>query len=388
MVHKSFAMDNTVEYEGNYYFLAMEDNSIYKMDPNSFEVQLVVRIPFEEKAIDLEYSKIYIYNGKIFVLPWCADNIVVYDMGNQQMRYIDLGISGTHGLNYLKAIQQEKLLVLIPCEGKDIIVIDMNKEDIDLKFEIEERSEKQSEDVPVIAWGNAYEKDGKIYFTHYYKDLIYEFSLCEKKIVEYKCDFSVGGLAGVLESENGVWIIPKKMDKIIYWNREKKEIEYFVDFPKDYEAGDVSTYKIEIIDNELWLLPRDANMMLVVNEKGHIRKICKKDPDRKENKDMYMYYSNIWKMNNKIYCVESTTGDMYEIVDKNIQKRKISYSGELDTKQYLGVDKRVINERPQTYCNLKNFIYTVENIAMKEDNCKNVETTGHEIWIGVKKEMC
>ena len=33
----------------------------------------------------------------------------------------------------------------------------------------------------------------------------------------------MGGLAGVLESENGVWIIPKKMDKIIYWNREKKE---------------------------------------------------------------------------------------------------------------------------------------------------------------------
>lgn len=86
----SLAMDNIVEYNGILWFLALGDNDIYRMGYGSSEAAFVKRIPLDGSADGncLQYGKIYIYQNKIFVIPWTAGSIAVYDMGKDEIRYI------------------------------------------------------------------------------------------------------------------------------------------------------------------------------------------------------------------------------------------------------------------------------------------------------------
>ena len=87
----SLAMDNVAEYEGEWWFLAIKDSGIYRMNKQTFEASLVIRLPQDEDPDNLmpHYGKIYIYNHKIFVIPWAPVRIAVYDIRLHCLRYID-----------------------------------------------------------------------------------------------------------------------------------------------------------------------------------------------------------------------------------------------------------------------------------------------------------
>lgn len=88
----SLAMDNLVEYQNAWWFLALKDNGIYRLEKGTLRASLIIRIPWDEKMHNAgpQYGKICIYKNKIYVIPWVQVKIAVYDMDKKSYIISDI----------------------------------------------------------------------------------------------------------------------------------------------------------------------------------------------------------------------------------------------------------------------------------------------------------
>ena len=162
-----FAMDNVVYINNNYYFISLYNNWIYTLDSN-LRIRKFIHVPFEYSHGCMEYGKIYAYKNKLFVLPNYAQNIAVVDIEANSISYIELDeLYG--GIKYFMAVQKAEFLYLIPCERKDILIVNMLTETCE---KVSIRVAKDVED-KATAWGNVIaEKDSILFAKVYEKEFI------------------------------------------------------------------------------------------------------------------------------------------------------------------------------------------------------------------------
>ncbi len=308
----SLAMDNIVEYKGKLWFLAMGDNDIYSMEQDSLEAVFVKRIPLDKKKIGdcPQYGKIYIYNDKIFVIPWIADNIAVYDMEMDEIRYIAYEDREPNcGMAFLEGIIKENKLYIIPCSSNYFLIIDMDREEME-KIPILNESEKEG--TIAYAWGSIFVEKSKILFTALFHNIIYSFDMESLEIESYQFEGLGNGGAGICGDEENIWIIPRKTDKIFRWDRKRQELSVYRDFPEGYQPGEDWSFHRIWFDDKLYLLPRQANMCIMVDAgNGKMNRVLDVCKDIGNWYDKYMFFSHIWREKEKVRIIETKTGNIY-----------------------------------------------------------------------------
>lgn len=307
-----YAMDNVIECDEGYFFVSLYNNGIYRINDDNLNVERISQIPFRFKDGCMEYSKIYAWNHKFCILPWFSDKIAIFDRAKDEYRFIKLN-EFCRGLRYLKAYQDKEKLYLIPCENKDILVIDLDSEKIVESIEIQVKNENREK---VIAWCEICIDENTITIPQVYESRLikYNYKQGKTELIDNPIK-SITGLCGICDTSGGRWYIPRRADRL-YFVSENEE-KQFRNFPKAYLPGDISFYKIIPDENRIFLLPRDANMFLVAYEDGTIHELMKINPDSNNDMEKYMYFSNVWFMGNKRFCIESNTGKVYEITDEN-----------------------------------------------------------------------
>ena len=353
----SLAMDNIVEHQGEWWFLALKDNSIYKMKKDTLEAVFVKRIPYRMNCVGEhpQYGKIYIHKNKVFVLPMIADAIAVYDVKKDQIHYIDYGYKDlSRGTLFLEEIEYKNKLYLIPSGFDYMVSIDLDTEEIG-KINMQNIFSIHGK-LGSYAWGNIYWDGRKLILTQLTgKNLMYmDFETGEKEVFE--CDHLEGGGGGVCGDKDSIWIIPRKTGKILCWDRKRKKLEIYSEFPNGYQAGDWSFYKV-LLGDELYLLPRDANMCIAVNkETGNMRNITPNIKEMNMNSflDRYMPYTNVWKNGNDILMISSKRGSVFVLKREEIIKvENIKVIREYKSKfKWHGV----VYERQNCFDNIENYI--------------------------------
>ena len=347
-----YAMDNVLRMDDSYLFVSLYNNRIYRILDENLSVESVSQIPFSFNNGYMEYSKIYAWNNKLFILPWFSDSIAIYDISKNVYRFIKLN-EECRGLRYLKAYQDNERLFLIPCENKDIAIVDMRTEKIEENVKIRVKKENEKK---VIAWCEICGDEENITIPQVYDGGLIKYNYKKNQIsyVENRIR-KINGLCGICDTNGGRWYIPRKAD-IIYFEKGDV-IKEFSEFPKGYIAGDISFYKIVPDTNRVFLLPRDANMLLIVNEDGTIQRLKNIKTDMKSDIERYMYFSNVWKMWDRWFCVESSSGNIYEISNDNNLVPKFfiergSYKNNVDI-------RGVLEENPYHEYSLENFISSI-----------------------------
>lgn len=354
----SMAMDNIVEYEGEWWFLALKDNGLYRMNKDTYEATLVKRIPYnaEYSGDHPQYGKIHIYKRKIFAIPMLGDVIAVYDMDRNEIHYIKYGKSApSRGTVFAEKIEYRNKLYLIPCGYDSIVSVDLETEKV-RNISMEEETIVKNKIETFYAWGSVFQNENKIFFTKILDDQIVCFNLDSEETTIYECELLKDGGAGICGNEKYIWIVPRKTGQILRWDREKRKLEIFNQFPDGYQAGDWSFHKIWL-DDKLYLLPRDANMCIEMNlENGNMRSVrLDRNEERTGNLlNRYMPCSNIWKNEDKVQMITTQVGTVLSFgKEKDICRETIKISREFsNTLNWQGL----VYERQNRFENIENYI--------------------------------
>ncbi len=351
---QNLAMDNVIEINGDSYFLSYMDNYINRVD--TLYVERLHRIPFQNPSGELEYSKIYHYRGKIFALPWFANDIAICNLEDGKISYIKIPDRNTEGLQYFEALQNEEFLYLFPCGNDDILVIDMEKEEIVKRIDIQKLVKKSKTEV--YCWGCICMESNNVIAPLMCNNRLLKFNIEQKKGELFFLDDNINesGFAAVCKTEGGIWFIPKETKQIYF--KDKSGLHIYNYFPNEYRCGEISFYKCVPLDKMVYLLPRDANMFLVINEDGEIHKICDINPDKTNSFERYMFFSNVWRMKNKVYCIEANTGKLYEIVDNKLIEQNFNCKEDYRD-EILDLNKDIFRENVVKGFTLKNFLKSI-----------------------------
>ncbi|MCR2045716.1 hypothetical protein NSB25_00245 [Acetatifactor muris] len=378
----SLAMDDIVEYQGRWWFFSVKDHGIYRMDKENFYAELVARIPRDETIENYgpQYRKIFIYEAKIFILPWVPVKIAVYDIISGEIHYIDYERETVNRrMVFGDGIIRGNKLYVMPCVYKNILCIDMDSEDI-MYIRLDEiLHEDQSKHQ--YAWGSIFVDKDSVYMASLKSEKIIELELRSNKVNVYRNKLLTGGISGVCGDENNVWLVPQKADKILHWDRKRKKVEFIDKFPMQYQTGDFSFYKIVSFEKYLLLLPRDANMLLILDKTTNVISNLEFEEvvyDSENYYDKYFRYMNAWENNGEIYVINTRRGIVYcsnfAKGKKTHVKRHIKISDEYSEK----CEKQEYENR---YDYIFNYIKTLKGAKIEPIKHQN---KGNEIWKGLK----
>lgn len=88
---KRLAVDK-LYYDGDYLWgTAREFNGLFRVEPETYRVQYMGQFPGEKAERYRLFQGIVEYNGKLYFLPYCAENIAVYDKEQANFYTIPLG---------------------------------------------------------------------------------------------------------------------------------------------------------------------------------------------------------------------------------------------------------------------------------------------------------
>lgn len=304
------SMYNMADVGDYYWFWAFRENLLCRVDKKNFRVEPIIKMKYDEKqSVWGKYREVYYDDGKLLLLPMGMSDIRVIDVMNYGMK--DIRIVTNEHSGYTQFIQAKKSgggFFLASCENNTLYKIDVVEEKIESVW---------NHNKPILSWGSVASKGNDFLFTSLDDNYIYTFNnemyTCERRTIG-----NSKGLAGVISVDNKCWVIPKKTDRIYYIEDnyvEPMTINLSLD---GYVPGDWSFYKEEVIDEFIYLLPRDSNMIIRINMNNNTVQ-GNKLPDhvnRLSRIGRYMPVSHIWKMENDVVGIITETGEVFSLAGK------------------------------------------------------------------------
>lgn len=357
----SMAIQNSVHYKGMNWLINAKDNGIYKVNMDSLEAELVDIIPWEaDKKEHLEvYGEVVLYKAKLFFIPISASKICLFDIKKNELRYIDYGNKQKtfKGQIFGGSVQRGRILYLIPCAFDYVVCVDMENEQA--RYVGESLPERNL----VYAFGGIFEDMENIYFTSINSNHIFQYNLETEEYKTYICEELKSGGSGMIGDANGVWIIPVKADKILFWDRNDKVVKKYTEFPEGYESGEWSFSKVSQISDYIVLFPREANMCIFVNKAdGHMERF---DPDgicvqkRVSYFHKYKPFSCLTEWKDKILIFDNVTGTVFEISagGKTVRKRQFKMINRKELEAMNGHE--IIYEKEGGIVNLERLLQSL-----------------------------
>ena len=353
-----YCMDNIASANGEYYFVSILDNWIYRIEADGITLSRVMKIPFSNLEAYMEYSKLYYYKNKLFVLPWLAQKIAICDLLTHEVRYIHFK-KKCLGLAYLCGVQKNEMLYLVPCEHKDILIINMHSERIEDSINLEHIDNICTE--KVTAWGSVAFDDNYIYIPQLKGSGIVRFSFKNRNCdwVKHKSLPLYNGLNGICDTEHGRWYIPTKLDKLYF--EDENGIHVFDNFPKKYVRGDdIPFYKIVSLGDSIVLLPMDANMLIKVTETGRFFVLYEITDEQNDVLTRYSYFLNVWIINNICYCIKSKGSTVYTVNGKNELLPMTYIYDRKKESEFCNIENDIMLENPYYGYSLTDYLEFIE----------------------------
>lgn len=381
----SLAMDNIVECEGHWWFLALKDNCIYRMNKETLEAEMVAEIPWHEGygCTTPQYGKIVMYKNKVFAIPWAPVRIAVYNIVSRDLHYVEYESDCIdRGMVFSEGIIKGDKLYLIPCAYENIVCIDMNTELVTYVRLNEALNDKGQNHH--FAWGSVFCDKDVIYMTMLFENIVIGYNTQSGQTEIYRSNVLENGCSGICGDENDIWLVPRKTDKIIRWRREQRKLIYLDMFPQGYQAGNWSFHKIVLCGQYLYMLPRDANMCIVIDKETDKISCLQFDNFRAlagSYYNRYFRYSNIWKVKNMLYIIGTAQGEIHCLDMDNghkVQRNPKIQMG--NSKEFNGME-----ERENRFETIQNYINVNKYAKNKEKREKN-QMVGKMIWTRMERE--
>lgn len=172
-VKKNLFPNAAVIVNNKIYFSASNDMHLYCFDINKEAVERIINLPLPKKTLS-PFESLCVYNNNIWMIPWMAVYILVYDMNTGLVKKLQFPFDEElpKQNKYRSHVIQDRFLWLLPTKYPEIIRIDMETYD----FRIFDKWPE----------GTLFNEESKRYFNMMYldNDIIYLFNdECNKSIM-------------------------------------------------------------------------------------------------------------------------------------------------------------------------------------------------------------
>lgn len=370
---KSLAMSNLVEIEDRYWFVGLKDNCLYCTTKDFQQIEVKERINWDETLpVQTQYGDVVHSRDKIFIIPWTARDIKVYNLITQSMSSIDVKEA-------YDAREREKLfsshviignrLYLIPYAYNDIVVVDIDKEVIEKKISLTSRKEGVTRSYLV---GDSSNKADRIWVAQEGTSQIGELDI-KSDCVKW---FDLGNenlcISGIVSCIDGIWIFPKKLTEIYYLDLNSMEMRLYPVNIAGYEPGENSFSKIITCEDAIYVISNEANKIIRLNNEGDISSVIDiKNID--EGREIWLkneIITNLWLCDNEIFFITLLRGKIYRLY--NHKSENITYT-------FNARDKEQFTFLHQKCIEAENRLDTIETLI------KNIVCSNHNPIICIEE---
>lgn len=253
-------------YEEYLYFTARYYNGLFRMKIGSDDVELVM--VFDEKKVDLIlYSQMYLYNGKLWLIPWQAEKIAVVDMQTHETEYIvplykqkhEIGKDYHEVLFYSGAVYHEKYLFLCPCAVDTILVINMETREITPYY----GAVKPDEYFLFCIYDDAHDV---VWMHPQIGCEMIMFCVNTGEIIRHKWEIPFDYVKGMQIKDRKIWFAPFQADSIVTMDTDNLSYEYI---PLGIEKKDEMYYSTWQDEGIFYSATVNGAKILAVNMHNH-----------------------------------------------------------------------------------------------------------------------
>lgn len=110
------------------YFTSYNSSWLFRLNIETKDLEALYLL--KDTKVGIKFSGIYSYNDKLWMIPWSADYIYIYDLNNSKLEQLALPkeMCDYNDMNiFRKSVVQGNYLWLLPCRYPGIIRIDMEE---------------------------------------------------------------------------------------------------------------------------------------------------------------------------------------------------------------------------------------------------------------------
>lgn len=253
-------------------FTIMQGNRLYVSEPFAYDYKYLCDL--SEYVYGGDYNVVHEFDGKFYVCPQNAQNILVVDnVGNK--RKIKLEQSKIKTNSFAWSIRWEKYLIMLPLKYPAIVGYDTVTGKITYLRDDLDAFVKEKHETVII--GGSGIKNENIYLTSPTDNKIYIFNIESGE--HSVCTIPVEPVCGyrtMIPYKEDFWLLPYsgKQLNIVRWNPDTNEAEEYHQFPKGFQCIDPIYAKRcterpfgsgAFYGDYLYLTPDYANMYLRLN---------------------------------------------------------------------------------------------------------------------------
>lgn len=334
--------------------------------------RIVKKAEFE--FVSLGFSDAYIWKQQIIFAPWDAQEILIYDRLNDVIETIPIKKGLCNNAHFMKILQKEDTIYLIPCCYESIVELDLNSRILKyhyktMKDNFIDINGAFGEPSIIGEWALLPTlKDNKLVFLN----------LLNKEAEVYKIKGCNTWLRSVTRDEKYIYILPRFDRKlyIIRLDRRKECKEIFLKKEENRETEWLSN--VFDCGSYLFLVQRFGNMSYIVEK------------DTWNVKPFYLFYdykmedkriTNSYKTEKYILIVlvgsDKTIG-VYDITKQSITWESMpDWSKDILRCRFQKQNVLVESGKENT---LGNFIEALQFLNCERISTGNMKTVGYEIY--------
>lgn len=202
-----------------WFFLA-QINHMYYLNFNTGEKRDCGMVPWESETTPLLYRTMEYVDGKVYLIPYAARSIAVYDTIIHQFLRIDIEPSVIVGKKYLfmASFAYNGKVYAFGAHAKTIIVLDSSNNSIEYIDEwFKDAMRFISNSKGILSRKQLAFMDGRAYLPLFYGSLLLSFDYMNEKAYVINTGISADGFWGITSFEEKLYIIDKQ-GRIVSFN--------------------------------------------------------------------------------------------------------------------------------------------------------------------------
>ena len=346
--------DGSCKAEGKIWFAANEFNALCCVEEGSCEACYVGSIPGEDIFAKYLYADIKYFQGKLYLTPLVADEIVVYCIETFKFQTITLETAHTFVANpyiswlkFIKSVIVGESLYMLPRSYPAIIEMDLITQQ--LTYHTQWLSDIQGKTVnrDALFWTDYVVKGSQLILPSAIANVVFSFDTITKKFSVIYSGNQPVCYSGISEIQDGILLSERNSGRLKLLDLSRNRLIPYEKMPEGFRAHEIIGYLdfLQIEDN-IFAIPWWGNMLLqIVPATGEILPVKNYDEERGENKDVAV--RRAWVYNGKMYCMNNFTGEI-DVFQQNGAFEK-SFAVTVSENFTHNMEKNMIHNKTQMF---------------------------------------
>lgn len=258
--------------EDGIWFSAFDHNGLYFKDRLSEKTVLAGIIPNERKYALRLYASMIRYGSKIFLVPFLAKEVAVYDIDQKVFKKIPLKKVSEFGdrklANEMAKFWCSKLyrdtLFLFPHNYPALVMINIHTYEVsylsEFVCELETLSVNQE---PYIT--DIYVENHMVYGSCACANVVVQVDLAEKNVNVCEIPIDANGFNGITKIGDEIWLAPRVMGGIVCFNTKRNIVSVYDKYPEGFQYSYVPFHTLYQCENGILLIPDLSNQFVLLD---------------------------------------------------------------------------------------------------------------------------